>query len=845
MFFKIGPVEKDDNFSWRIVKNPDTKFHKKLSNNEARSVYASFDEDKHFYKGYVANDKLAFLETARKLNMESYLHPQLDSICPHNLKGFDYVFRSVLRGNKGNGSPLTDEEFLKKDYFVCQLGPFPHDMNGFVFDVFESYDLNNEKIDHKEISFMLQLSNSNPIPTTEFFQKVYLLSYFLTQRYSMTSVNNEQVLKFSELCKTWLNESKYRNRIINTLSKRNKSFIKSFEYNIIPGDEEEKEEKIKNVEEKLNKEGLHQKRHDLILNAVKKSEANTVVDLGCSEGKLLEKLSKCKCKNILGIDANNRKINKLKRKLSKSIDLENSNILFPLFDRKYMNCDFLILCEVIEHFHKEDREKLLYTIINLFSPKEFILTTPNYDYNKNYGMEEGEYRHRDHKIEYNEDQIKTEVLSILEPYYDCELSTIGEGSTFVIHANKKENVEAKEKLYKEVQDLYNSHYIDVCNYMITKKELSNGYSSFAFIKNHKNIFYLAPTMSPVDYNPQYPDLLEHPYTAFDYYKQRGIDLLIGQEKYMGSRGYILFFKDPEHAKLLGYDYPLIINSRGGFPFFNEEDKHHIDNIWKELDSMIEEDFLMLDCEIMPWIYKAGNLANYDFRIPGECAYLHRMYTGELCPEDQHGVTKANKFLNTLDNYTTNKPIEIRPFHMLAKGNIKITNNNRVFFNNTINGFSKNHLYHMEELSNLINFNKSNYFHKCNYHVVHTDSDNEKYDSKILWDKFCEQGGEGFVYKPYNFINFTDNMYHIQPAVKVRGKDYLRMVYGIDYLDPDYFEKVSKRSIKRKRVLAVQEHVMSMRILQCFLNRNNNELYRSIAGFLGMENVNMKNIDATL
>ncbi len=386
--------------------------------------------------------------------------------------------------------------------------------------------------------------------------------------------------------------------------------------------------------------------------------------------------------------------------------------------------------------------------------------------------------------------------------------------------------------------MYSPHYMETCDYTIRKKELSNGYSTPAFLKNANNIFYLAPTMSPVEYDSNYPEYLEHPYACFDYYLQRGIRNLVAEEKYMGSRAYILFFKRLEHAEACGFNDQIVVNSRGGFPFFRKEDEEYLHELWKELDNVITTDFVILDCEIMPWIYKARGLAEYDFRVPGECAYLHRSFI----PGDE-SIENATKFLTTLDNYTVNHEFEIRPFHILASGNIKVTKGNKAFFKNVKNGFAETHSNQMHIIKYL--FKNTKYFRPCGFHLLDANNKLNREYSLAQWEKFCEAGGEGYVYKPENFLNYTDNMYLVQSAIKVRGQDYLRLVYGIDYLESDYFQKVVQRNVKKKRILAVQEQLMSIRILQCFLNRNNTELKKSIAGFLGMENVNMSQIDATL
>jgi hypothetical protein len=95
------------------------------------------------------------------------------------------------------------------------------------------------------------------------------------------------------------------------------------------------------------------------------------------------------------------------------------------------------------------------------------------------------------------------------------------------------------------------------------------------------------------------------------------------------------------------------------------------------------------------------------------------------------------------------------------------------------------------------------------------------------------------------MNYSKSGYFIQPAMKVRGKRYLQIVYGIDYLDPEYFEILKVRGVKRKRKMATQEFDLSLKILTSFLSRNEQMRRRLVAAFLGMENVSFRGVDNTL
>jgi hypothetical protein len=86
---------------------------------------------------------------------------------------------------------------------------------------------------------------------------------------------------------------------------------------------------------------------------------------------------------------------------------------------------------------------------------------------------------------------------------------------------------------------------------------------------------------------------------------------------------------------------------------------------------------------------------------------------------------------------------------------------------------------------------------------------------------------------------------VQPALKVRGRDYLRLIYGMNYLEPAFFEKVKRRSVAAKRRLALQENLLADRILRAFMRGERHEKDRYVAAFLGCDGVEGRSIDATL
>lgn len=103
-----------------------------------------------------------------------------------------------------------------------------------------------------------------------------------------------------------------------------------------------------------------------------------------------------------------------------------------------------------------------------------------------------------------------------------------------------------------------------------------------------------------------------------------------------------------------------------------------------------------------------------------------------------------------------------------------------------------------------------------------------------WTELTENGGEGMVVKPEIFMTKYKGEV-IQPAVKCRGRDYLRIIYGPEYLLEDNLKRLKKRSLARKRSLALKEFSLGMESLERFVSKE--PLYRvheCVFGILAFE-----------
>ena len=96
------------------------------------------------------------------------------------------------------------------------------------------------------------------------------------------------------------------------------------------------------------------------------------------------------------------------------------------------------------------------------------------------------------------------------------------------------------------------------------------------------------------------------------------------------------------------------------------------------------------------------------------------------------------------------------------------------------------------------------------------------DAVNWWEERTGAAGEGMVVKPTNFIA-TGKRGLVQPAMKCRGSEYLRIIYGPEYTLPGNLERLRGRGLSTKRSLALREFTLGLEGLQRFVDRE--PLYR--------------------
>ncbi len=366
-----------------------------------------------------------------------------------------------------------------------------------------------------------------------------------------------------------------------------------------------------------------------------------------------------------------------------------------------------------------------------------------------------------------------------------------------------------------------------------------------FAVNPRWLIYLPPTMSPSKASMQ-DGYLEHPEEAMDYYRQNGVRQVICEEKHMGSRAIVVLGRSEEViARRFGIkgEGTGCIYTRTGRAFFSDktleqsllkrlEKAVESANLWSELST----DWLVLDCELMPWSAKAQQLLREQYAAVGAAgkralsslkpllqqAAERGLPVAGLETAVSEKTTQIDKFrqayrsycwaVNSLEDY------RLAPFHLMAGAEGVYT--------------GRPHTWHMERIGRLSSYDSI--FQPTGYRVVDLERAEERQAAVEWWLNRTEQGGEGMVIKPLDFLVKGEKGL-LQPAVKCRGRAYLRIIYGPAYTDPDKLTALRKRGLGHKRSMAVREFALGIEGLERFVRHEPfSRVHECALGVLAME-----------
>ncbi|MFD7178434.1 polynucleotide kinase-phosphatase [Streptomyces sp. NPDC059904] len=345
--------------------------------------------------------------------------------------------------------------------------------------------------------------------------------------------------------------------------------------------------------------------------------------------------------------------------------------------------------------------------------------------------------------------------------------------------------------------------------------------------------YLPPTMAPTAASgagaragAPGEHFLEHPAEAFAQYAADGVGRVVCEEKHMGSRAVALVCRDAAVARER-FGVPEgptgALYTRTGRSFFadaqvTEEILGRVRaavtdaGLWDELDT----DWLLLDAELMPWSLKASGLLRSQYAAVGaasgavfpdaiaglEAAAARGVDVGELLGRQRERAADAAAFTDAYRRYcwTTDglEGVRLAPFQILA-----------------VQGRSLAALPHDEQLAlidRVVENDGSGLLQTTRRLFVDTADEASVSAGIDWWLEMTGRGGEGMVVKPVEALTRDGKGRLVQPGIKCRGREYLRIIYGPEYTRPDHLERLRGRFLGHKRSLAIREYALGLEAL---------------------------------
>ena len=146
---------------------------------------------------------------------------------------------------------------------------------------------------------------------------------------------------------------------------------------------------------------------------------------------------------------------------------------------------------------------------------------------------------------------------------------------------------------------------------------------------------------------------------------------------------------------------------------------------------------------------------------------------------------------------------------------------------------KDHVWHMMTLARLCAADPDLLL-ATPYRAVDLNDEASNQEGIAWWEELTASGGEGMVVKPFQFVTKSRRGL-VQPAVKCRGREYLRIIYGPEYTAPEHLERLRSRGLGTKRSLALREFALGIEALHRFVEREPlRRVHECVFGVLALE-----------
>ncbi|KSU56736.1 polynucleotide kinase-phosphatase [Gordonia hongkongensis] len=346
------------------------------------------------------------------------------------------------------------------------------------------------------------------------------------------------------------------------------------------------------------------------------------------------------------------------------------------------------------------------------------------------------------------------------------------------------------------------------------------------------LLYLPPTMSPVDSSSR-DGLLEHPDEAFGFYAKHSIGRVVCEEKHMGSRGIVRVARDGSGC----------IHSRTGRAFFSDERQTELlsriadavtrAGVWTDLDAT----WILVDAELLPWTAKAEAMIRSQYARVGAAA-THALPAAvdvlavaaargidvdDLLTRVRSRAANADRFVDSYRHHVqpidTPLGIQVAPFQLLATDAATYE--------------TRDHEWHLGIADRLV-ASDPELFRPTRRLVVETADASSRAAGVSWWEDLTASGGEGMVVKPLdNLVRGPKGL--VQPGLKVRGREYLRIIYGPDYTEAATLARLKNRNLRLKRSMALREYALGLEALRrAVAGEPTWRIHQCVFGVLAME-----------
>ena len=360
------------------------------------------------------------------------------------------------------------------------------------------------------------------------------------------------------------------------------------------------------------------------------------------------------------------------------------------------------------------------------------------------------------------------------------------------------------------------------------------------------LIHLPPTMSPPE-TSRLPGLLEHPAEAFGYYARQGVTRVVCEEKHMGSRAIVVLCRDEGAARArfgVTSGEAGMCFARTGRRFFTDPaleaailDRLRAAATTAGLWEALATDWLCLDCEVMPWSLKSQALIHDQYAAVGTAARAALGESvralaeasaagcdvGDLLERHRERLALSEKYTRAWRRHvwpvTGVESVRLAPFHLLASEGACHAD--------------QPHPWHLERLAALAAADPELIVATA-HRLVALDDAASVAAGVAWWQELTEAGGEGMVVKPLDFTARGAKGL-LQPAIKCRGREHLRIVYGPDYTLDANLERLRDRGLGAKRGLALREFALGVEALERFVARRPlRAVHECVFGVLAME-----------